>query len=74
MKSFIVYHYDATNKLKAIPMLLIWRWICFYPARPENTEENQPIINLKPSPTPQSPIKELKFSPEDCFSAQIYMM
>jgi len=29
-------------------MLLVWRWICFYPARPENTEENQPITNLKP--------------------------
>jgi len=28
-------------------MLLIWRWICFYPAKPENTE-NQPITNLKP--------------------------
>jgi len=28
-------------------MLLIWRWIRFYPARPENTEENQPITNLK---------------------------
>jgi len=29
-------------------MLLIWRWICFYSARPEKTEENQPITNLKP--------------------------
>jgi len=29
-------------------MLLIWRWIRFYPARPENTDENQPITNLKP--------------------------
>jgi len=33
---------------KSPPMLLIWRWICFYPARAENTEENQPITNLKP--------------------------
>ena len=33
---------------KPPPMLLIWWWICFYPARPENTEENQPITNLKP--------------------------
>ena len=32
---------------KPSPMLLIWRWICFYPPRPENTEENQPITNLK---------------------------
>jgi len=29
-------------------MPLIWRWIGFYSARPENTEENQPITNLKP--------------------------
>jgi len=29
-------------------MLLIWQWICFYPARSEKTEENQPITNLKP--------------------------
>jgi len=29
-------------------MLLIWRWICFYPTTPENTEENQSITNLKP--------------------------
>ena len=34
---------------KPPPMLLIWRWICFYPPRPENTAENQPTItNLKP--------------------------
>jgi len=33
---------------KPRPLLLIWRWICFYPARPENTDENQPITNLKP--------------------------
>ena len=33
---------------KPPPMLLIWRWICFYPTRSENTDENQPIINLKP--------------------------
>jgi len=30
---------------KPSPMLLIWRWICFYPPRSENTEENQPITN-----------------------------
>ena len=29
-------------------MLLIWRWICFYPPRPGNTQENQPITSLKP--------------------------
>jgi len=33
---------------KPPPMLLIWRWICYYPARPENTKANQPITNLKP--------------------------
>jgi len=33
---------------KPPPMLLIWRWVYFYPARPENTEENQPTTNLKP--------------------------
>ena len=44
-------------------MLLIWRWICFYPGRPENTGENRPITNLKPrkpSQTPHSPVKNLK--------------
>jgi len=29
-------------------MLLIWQWIYFYPAKSENTEENQPTTNLKP--------------------------
>ena len=33
---------------KPPPMLLIWRRICFYLARPENTDENQPITKLKP--------------------------
>ena len=33
---------------KPPPMLLIWRTICFCPARPENTKENQPVTNLKP--------------------------
>jgi len=57
-------------------MLLIWRWICFYPARPENTEENQPITNLKPRAFANTTItsKKLKISLEDCFFAQIYMM
>ena len=35
-------------KLLSPPMLLIWRSTCFYPTRPENTDENQPITNLKP--------------------------
>jgi len=79
MKSFFNSLYAITKpqkKLKAPPMLLIWRWICFYPARPENTEKNQPITNLKPRtfPTPRSPVKKFKISPEDCFFAQIYMM
>ena len=30
-----------------------------------------PIWNHEPSPTPQSPVEKLKYSPEDCFSAQI---
>jgi len=57
-------------------MLLIWRWICFYPARPENTEENQPITNLKPQTFANTTVtgKKVKDSPEDYFFAQIYMM
>jgi len=57
-------------------MLLIWRWICFYPARPENTEENQPITNLKPRTFASTTItsKKVKDSPEDFFYAQIHMM
>jgi len=56
---------------------LIWQWICFYPARPENTEENQPITNLKPrilANTSTVTGKKVKNSPEDCFFAQIDMM
>jgi len=57
-------------------MQLIWRWICFYPARPENTEENQPITNLKQRTFANFPVtgKKVKDSPKDCFFAQIYMM
>ena len=33
---------------KPPPMMMIWQWICIYPARPKNAEENQPITNLKP--------------------------
>jgi len=55
-------------------MLLIWRWICFYPARPENTEENQPITNVnhEPSPTPRSPVEKSKIHQKIAFFAQIY--
>jgi len=54
-------------------MLLIWRWICFYPARPENTEENQSITNLKPRTFANTTGtgKKVKDSPEDCFFGQI---
>jgi len=57
-------------------MLLIWRWICFYPAWPENTEENQPITNLKPRTFANTMVtgKIVKDSPEDYCFAQIYMM
>jgi len=50
-------------------MLLIWRWICFYPARPENTEENQPITNLKPQTFANTTVtgKKVKDSSEDYF-------
>jgi len=56
-------------------MLLIRRWICFYPARPENTE-NQPITNLKPRTFANTTVtgKKGKDSPEDYFFAQIDMM
>ena len=48
-------------------MLLIWRWLCFYPARPENTEENQPITNLKPRTFGNTNVtgKKVKDSSED---------
>jgi len=57
-------------------MLLIWRWICFYPARPENAEENQSITNLKPRTFANTTVigKKAKDSAKDCFFAQIYMM
>ena len=35
---------------------------------------NRMIDLHKPSPTPRSPVKKLKISPDDCFFAQIYMM
>jgi len=55
------------KKLKATPMLLIWRWICFYPTRPEN---------VKPRTFANTTVtgKKVKDSPEDCFFAQIFMM
>jgi len=65
-KSFSMSLYTTTKPPKQVqshPMLLIWRWICFYPGRPENTGENRPITNLKPrkpSQTPHSPVKNLK--------------
>jgi len=36
------------TSLKPPPMPLIWQWICLYPARPQNADENQPIANYKP--------------------------
>ena len=46
---FIVHHYETPKtSLKAPPMLLICRWICFYLVRPENRAENQSTNNLKP--------------------------
>jgi len=43
--------------------------------RPADTGENQLITNFKaPHPSPQSPTKKEKFVPENCFSAQIYLM
>jgi len=57
-------------------MLLIWRWICFYPARPEYTEEDQPITNLKPRTFASTTVtgKKVKDSSEDSFFSQMYMM
>ena len=43
MKSFFNSLYTITKpqkKLKATHNAFIWRWICFYPARPENTGES----------------------------------
>jgi len=78
MKSFFNSLYTITKpqKLKATPMLVIWRWICFYPARPENTEENQPITNLKPRTFANTTFtnNKVKDSPEGWLFAQIYMM
>jgi len=72
MKSFFNSLYTITKpqkKLKVLPMLLIWRWICVYSAKPENTDENQPITTVKPRAFANTKVtsKELKFSPEDCF-------
>jgi len=41
-----------------------------------NTDGNQPITNLKPRAFANTTVtsKKSKFSPEDYFSAQIYMM
>jgi len=48
-------------------MLLIWRWIWFYPARPEiTTLKQRTFANTKVTS------KKVKHSPEDCFFAQIY--
>jgi len=62
----------ARRSSKPPPMLLIWRWIYFYPARPDNTEENQPITNLKPPTFANTTVtgKKVKIAPEDYFFAQ----
>jgi len=45
---FIVYDYEAPQtSVRPPPMLLFWRWICFYPARPANTSDH-PTTNLRP--------------------------
>jgi len=61
---------------KPLPMLLIWRCICYYPARPENTEENQPITNLKPRTFANTTVtsKKVEAFTGRYLSAQIYMM
>jgi len=57
-------------------MLLIWRWICFYPARPENTEENQSITDLKPRTFANTKVtsKKVKDFTRRFLLAQIYMI
>jgi len=57
-------------------MLLIWRWICFYPARSENTEDKQPITNVKPRTFAKTTVtsKKVKDVTRRLFFAQIYMM
>ena len=57
-------------------MLLIWRWICFYPAWPENPE-NQPITNLKPRTFAKITVtsrKAIVFTRRLLFCNQICMM
>jgi len=79
MKSFfnsLYTTYEVPDEAQSPPpMLLIWRWICFYPARPENTE-NQPITNSKPRTFANTTVtsKKVKDSPEEYFFAHIYMM
>jgi len=76
MKSFFNSLYSITKppkKLKVLPMLLIWRWICVYLAKPENTDENQPITTLKPRAFANTTVtsKELSFHQKIAFSSNL---
>jgi len=72
----MVYYYEGPKEAQPSPMLLIWRWICFYPARSENTEENQPITNLKSRTFANTKVtsKKVKDFTRRLLFAQIYMI
>jgi len=58
------------TNLKSRPMLLILRWICFYPGQQAQVRISlSPIRNHESQPTTQLPVK--KFEPENYFSPQI---
>ena len=73
---FIVYYYEPSpSKLKA-NLNVVDLAMDLLLSRPTSTGENQPITNLNRQfqPTPQLPPKRLKFTPKDCFSAQIFLI
>jgi len=78
MKSFFNSLYTitkASKKLKAIRNAVDLAMDLLLPSQATKHRRISlsPIENHEPSPTPRSPVKYLKISPEDCFFAQIYM-
>jgi len=72
-----VYYYDVPEQAENHPqsMLLIWRWICFYPLKPENRGEST-YHQFKTTNLCQHTItnKKVKDFAVRLPSAQIYMM
>ena len=74
---FIVYYYEAPEEAESHTRCC-WSGDGSTSIQPGQKTQRRislsPIWNHEPSPTPLSPVKKLKISPEDCFFAQIYMM